>query len=234
MNQLEKTLTSLEVAEMVGKRHDHTLRDIERVISQIGDPKVGESYFIESFYIDSQNKQQPSFNLTKKGCELYSTRMSGEKGTQFAVAYIERFNDMEQELNKPKTQAEMMLMYAEQFVNQEKRINVIEQKQDDIKDIISINNKSDWRKEANGIINRIAGNNGGTYKQTREESYMRLSTRARCDLERRLLNKKRRASEAGANRKTLSNLNKLDVIADDARLIEIYLIVIKEMAIENK
>lgn len=28
MNQLENTLTSLEVAEMVGRRHDQVIRDI--------------------------------------------------------------------------------------------------------------------------------------------------------------------------------------------------------------
>lgn len=30
MNNIERTLTSLGVAKMVGERHDHVLRDIER------------------------------------------------------------------------------------------------------------------------------------------------------------------------------------------------------------
>src|SRR5699024_4479894 len=97
MNQLEKTLTSLEVAEMVGRRHDQVMRDIDNIIGHLinGDHKNVESYFIASSYKNLQNKEYPSFLLTKKGCELYSTRMTGEKGTQFAVAYIERFNKME-------------------------------------------------------------------------------------------------------------------------------------------
>lgn len=101
MEQLEQTLTSLEVAEMVERRHDQVLRDIKTIIEHLGDDhKIVGNYFIESTYQDNLNRQKPCFNLTKKGCELYSTRMTGAKGTQFAVAYIERFNEMEQALKQ--------------------------------------------------------------------------------------------------------------------------------------
>ena len=100
VNQLEKTITSLEVAEMVGRPHDNVLKDIRRIIEQLGDVKSYESYFIESTYTNTQNKTFPNYLLTKKGCELYSTRMTGEKGTQFAVAYIERFNEMENHIKQ--------------------------------------------------------------------------------------------------------------------------------------
>lgn len=97
MNQLERTISSLEVAEMVGREHKEVLRDIRNIIGQLGgQSKIAQSYFIESTYTNSQNKQQPCFNLTKKGCELFGTRMTGAKGTQFAVKYIERFNELEQ------------------------------------------------------------------------------------------------------------------------------------------
>lgn len=66
MNLLSHTLTSLEVSEMVGRAHDKVIRDIRNIITQIGDAKTGESYFIESTYTNSQNKELPSFNLTKK------------------------------------------------------------------------------------------------------------------------------------------------------------------------
>ncbi|KOY81494.1 hypothetical protein ADM90_19080 [Lysinibacillus macroides] len=93
--------SSLEVAEMVGREHKEVLRDIRNVISHLGgQTKIEQSYFIETSYTNSQNKQQPCYQLTKKGCELYATRMTGEKGTQFAVAYIERFNAMERQLKQ--------------------------------------------------------------------------------------------------------------------------------------
>lgn len=96
MDALERTITSLEVAEMVDRRHDHVLRDIEKISEHLDAPKsVVVNYFIESNYTDSKGEDRPCYLLTKKGCELYSTRMTGAKGTQFAVAYIERFNEME-------------------------------------------------------------------------------------------------------------------------------------------
>ena len=92
---------SRDVAEMVGRPHDNVLKDVRRIINQLGDVKSYESYFIESSYKNSQNKELPCYLLTKKGCELYATRMTGEKGTKFALAYIERFNKMEQQLAEP-------------------------------------------------------------------------------------------------------------------------------------
>lgn len=93
--QLERTITSMEVAGMVEKDHNNTMKDIRRIIDHLGEVKSYQSYFIESTYVNSQNKELPCFLLTKKGCELYGTRMTGEKGTLFAIEYIERFNEME-------------------------------------------------------------------------------------------------------------------------------------------
>jgi Rha family phage regulatory protein len=111
MQTLEKIITSLEVAEMVGRSHNDVLKDIRNIISQLGKGKISQSYFSESTYRNSQNKELPCFLLTKKGCELYSTRMTGAKGTQFAVAYIERFNDMENHIKQqpqiPTSQREL-------------------------------------------------------------------------------------------------------------------------------
>lgn len=96
MKVIEKTITSLEVAEMVQRQHKEVLRDIRRIIDQLAERKNALSdYFIESTYGDVTNRELPCFHLSKKGCELYSTRMTGAKGTRFAVAYIDRFNEME-------------------------------------------------------------------------------------------------------------------------------------------
>lgn len=96
-------IDSRDVAEMVGRTHDNVLKDIRRIIEHlVGDVKSHDTskYFIESTYISNQNKKYDCYLLTKKGCELFSTRMTGAKGTQFAVTYIERFNEMEQQLKQ--------------------------------------------------------------------------------------------------------------------------------------
>lgn len=102
VEQIEQTITSLEVAEMVGKSHDKLLRDIRNYIEQLGQAKIGESdFFTESTYQNSQNKTQPCYNVTKKGCEFIAHKLTGVKGTEFTAKYINRFHDMEEQLTNP-------------------------------------------------------------------------------------------------------------------------------------
>lgn len=96
---IEKTLSSVEVSQMVKREHKSVLRDIRTIINQLGEHKDVRAYFVESSYIDMQEKTRPCFQFTKLGCELYGTRMIGERGTQFAASYIERFNQMENHLS---------------------------------------------------------------------------------------------------------------------------------------
>ena len=72
-----KTLTSIEVAEMVGKEHHKLLRDIKTYIEQLGKSNFGYTdFFIESNYESSQNKKLPCYLITKKGCEFIANKLS--------------------------------------------------------------------------------------------------------------------------------------------------------------
>ncbi len=116
MKAIERTINSREVAEMVGREHKEVLRDTRKIKEQLAESKIALSeYFIESSYKDSTGRELPCVEFTKKGCELYSTRMTGAKGTQFAVAYIERFNQMENQLKEtplPVNNTELLLETA--------------------------------------------------------------------------------------------------------------------------
>ena len=142
--QIEQTLTSLEVAEMVGKNHADVMRDIRRIISHLNESRnalVGESknalakYFEETTYEDVQGKQRSSFLLTKKGCELFSTRMTGAKGTKFAVSYIERFNEMENHIKQvriPTSQLELVQLALSANEETNQRVDEIDDRLTDI------------------------------------------------------------------------------------------------------
>lgn len=236
MNQLERTLTSLEVAEMVGRQHKDVMRDIRTIIEHLGDERkiAPVEYFIESTYRGGNGQERPSFLLTKKGCELYSTRMTGEKGTRFAVRYIERFNQMEQQQHlQPKSQAELIAMMAQNNVEQERRITIVEQKQDNIVSILSLD-VNDWRNKINRIINAIVMKLGGGeyYREIRNQSYQLLESRAACNLDIRLQNRKQKMALRGASNSAINKLTKLDVIAEDKKLISVYVTVIKELAVK--
>ena len=62
-------MTSLEIAEVTGKRHDAVLRDIRNLLSQ----GVDAHNFVETSYIDKSNRQQKCFSLTKKGCLILAS-----------------------------------------------------------------------------------------------------------------------------------------------------------------
>ncbi|SKB01317.1 phage regulatory protein, rha family [Caloramator quimbayensis] len=91
-------VSSRKVAEVFEKQHGHVIRDIEKVLADLligGLSNFGESNFIKSSYKNSQNKRQPEYIMTKDGFTLLVMGYSGEKATRFKVAYIERFNQME-------------------------------------------------------------------------------------------------------------------------------------------
>lgn len=111
MDELEKTLTSMEVAEMIGKRHCDLMRDINRYCKQINEANNGlvserkialADFFKEKTYKDEQGKERPCFEITKKGCEFIAHKLTGVKGTAFTAQYINRFHDMEQYITEQK------------------------------------------------------------------------------------------------------------------------------------
>ena len=62
-------MTSLQVAEVTGKRHDAVLRDIRNIISS----GAGVHNFVEATYNDKQGKERPMYNLTPKGCLILAS-----------------------------------------------------------------------------------------------------------------------------------------------------------------
>ena len=106
--ELIPVLDSREVARMMGKTHAEILNYIEgdknSSIISIAEclVKAGASlsgYFIESSYLNTaNNRKHRCYLVTKKGCELLGNKQTGEKGVLFSLAYVERFNEMEEEL----------------------------------------------------------------------------------------------------------------------------------------
>ena len=99
MSNIGNVLTSMEVAQMVDKKHYDLLKDIRRYTSQLGEGKISVSdFFSESTYTTEQNKTVACYLVTKKGCEFIAHKLTGQKGTEFTARYINRFHEMEDEL----------------------------------------------------------------------------------------------------------------------------------------
>lgn len=100
MKDLAKTtITSMEVAQMVEKKHADLLKDIRRYIAQLAEGKIPSGdFFFESTYLDANGQVRPCYEVTKKGCEFIAHKLTGQKGTEFTARYINRFHEMEDEL----------------------------------------------------------------------------------------------------------------------------------------
>ncbi len=98
-----ETLDSREVAEMIDIRHDNLIKKIRSYQQILDSSKLrSQEFFIPSTYLNSQNKEQPCYLLTKKGCEMVANKLTGEKGVLFTAQYVNRFEEMEKKITQPQ------------------------------------------------------------------------------------------------------------------------------------
>lgn len=139
------------------------------------------------------------------------------------------------QMEQPKTPLEVLQGTINQLVEHDKRMNQLEGQVNNISNIVSMNNVG-WREKINVILKRIAKNWTGVepYRSVVNLSYERLEQRAGCKLDIRLNNRQERALSRGMTKSYVKKINKLDVIAEEKRLVEIYIQIVKEMAIQFK
>lgn len=146
-------------------------------------------------------------------------------------------------VNKPLNQLDILEQSIQIMKEQQRRLEEhdnrlakIESNIEQIKELEQIN-ASNWRLYFGSVTRKIAKyypclDMENPYQAIRHEFYERLEAEARCDLDRRLKNKKERAYKAGLNKNKIKEINKLDIIEEDARLINSAIAVLKKMSIQ--
>lgn len=226
---------SRDVAEMLGKRHDHLLRDIESYKAVLDhSPTLGAAdFFVESSYV-SAGRGYKSFLLTRRGCDMVANKMIGDKGVLFTAVYVSRFEEMERAAKTDISQLSPILQALIQTEQRQLAIEARQQRSDEKMELIKetfLQHDEQWRNKMNGLLNAAAKRAGGDFRETRTESYRRLEQRAHCDLNRRLSNLRSRLQEDGATKTKIESTNRLDVIESEPRLKEIYTVIVKELSI---
>ena len=103
------TMSSKEIADFTGKRHDHVMRDIKKMLLELypaGAPNFGGTYLSE------QNKELPLFNLDRKHTDCLLTGYSAAA----RMKVIDRWHELEAKHKPqiPQTYAEALQLAADQ------------------------------------------------------------------------------------------------------------------------
>ena len=121
------SMTSIEIAELVGKRHDNVKRTIETLAEsgvivrpQIEDePKIdvmGRSRLIQVFRFSDEQGKRDSIIVVAQLCPEFTARL------------VDRWRELEEQARQPLTEIEMIAAMAANAVQQQKRLHVVESK----------------------------------------------------------------------------------------------------------
>ncbi|WP_308779772.1 ORF6N domain-containing protein [uncultured Clostridium sp.] len=192
---------------------------------------------------NSINRSEKIYMLSERGyaklLKILEDDVAWEQYEKLVDGY---FNMRGQTLNTSELSPELQMfkqifdtVAKQQLENKQMKEEIKETKEEiqGIRDIVAINT-TNWRKDTSSLISKISLKLGGyeNINLLREESYRILEERGRTRLSVKLTNKRRRMAEEGVCKSKRDKLNKLDVIADDNRLVETYIAIVKEMAIK--
>lgn len=90
---------SRAVAAYFEKEHKHVLRDIDHLLA-VGGPDLDPLLIEREDYHVQARKIVRSFDMTKDGFTILAMGYTGPKAIRFKLAYIKRFNEMEETLRR--------------------------------------------------------------------------------------------------------------------------------------
>ncbi|PFW97441.1 ORF6N domain-containing protein [Bacillus pseudomycoides] len=248
----KKAMLVKEVAEI----HDQPLKEINRrintnrkrfidgvdVIDLLSGSEPLKELAILNGWVGS-NRAQNVYIISERGYAKLLKILEDDLAWELYDEFVDKyFNMRNKQIDTAQLSPELQMFQklfitlAEQEIIQKdlkKEITETKQQVYNISEIVSLNS-TDWRKETTNLINKIASKLGGynAHRDIRNESYEMLEYRAKANLSIRVTNKKKKMALEGAAKSKIDKVSKLDVISEDKKLLEIYLAVIKEMAIK--
>jgi hypothetical protein len=228
MNQLiisNQPITSMQIAEVTGKRHADLMRDIRDELDKLEAGGVnGERKFALSSYTTEQNKVMPCYQLSKEGVLQLAAR--------YDAVVRARLIELAMKQDKPQSIEDLIIMQAQSMKELRGQVSQLTGTIGNIKEAV-ISEPDNWREDINRKLNKIAKAIGvNKFQEVRAESYKLLEQRAGVNIDRRLFNKRARMLEEGRSSTAINKANKLDIIDEDKKLREIYGKIVSEYLIK--
>ena len=241
MNELQivsyegvEVVDSRDIAKMVDRDHKELLKSIRLYTQYLREGEVPPSaFFVESTYIDLQNKEQPNFLITKKGCDLIANKMIGKKGVLFTAAYVQAFERMREAVQNPTptplTPAQLIAAQAKVLVDMEQRMDqmqnqtrALEAKVETAIKVFSRPDKDHWKEDMDRAIKEVCDWEGASIIKLKGQMYAELEQKSNCNINSRLAALRRRSKKSGMRSADAAALTKLDAIAADKKLRAIF------------
>lgn len=121
-------LTSLQIAEITGKRHKDVLRAIRTM--QGAWEKVNGRKFALVEYIDNKGEKRPYYELTKTECLYIATKFNDEARARLVLRWEELEIEKRNSMPIPKTFSQALMLAAhQQEIIEEQQREIAQQKQ---------------------------------------------------------------------------------------------------------
>ena len=190
---------------------------------------------LEIFEVQNQNKIRSLYLWTEKGAWLHAKSLNTDEAWEAYEMLVDDYYAVKQTgAPMQSLSPQLQLLISMELKQNEMQKEITENKEavQSIRDVVSLNTTS-WRIDSSFLIGKIAHGMGGSehIRELRKESYKLLDTRMGVSLGIRLTNKRRRMAEEGICKSKRENFNPLDVIAEDKKLVEGYVAIMKDMAI---
>ena len=235
------------LTSQLAKSYETTTRRISENFNANKERYIEEKHFyclegdaLRNFRANTEITDLPSninklYLWTEKGTLLHAKSLNTDKAWEVYDRLVEtyfRVKEVMPQLNNLSPQLQLLINMEIEQNKMKEQIQEVKTEVQGIRDVVAIN-LSNWRKETTNVVNKVAQQQDGNYQNVRAESYKMLEQRARCDLKARRRNMKLRLMENGVSQSKADRVTMLDVIESDRRLTEIYISIIKEMAIKN-
>ena len=162
---------SREIAEMLEKRHDNLLRDINGYVEilQTSNLRDGATvhavdFFLPNCYVSgTPPRKYKSYLLTRKGCALVANKLTGEKGVRFTAEYVTRFEEMERQL-QPKSIEDLIILQAQSMKQLREDVSAVHERTQALdfrlNNLDRVNVTGSPRQQLEGMVKKYAFDKG--------------------------------------------------------------------------
>lgn len=226
--------TVKRINELINRNQNRFKKEVD-IIDFLGRSERLRDFAEKHGFITS-NRTEHVYLLSERGYFKLLKILEDDTAWDIYDQLVDGYFNMRQALDTSRLSPELQMFKGlfDSMAKQELETKRIDHKLDNISEIVGTST-IDWRQGTTHLIQRIAQYQGGgeAYKNVRNGIYAEVDKRAGVSLKTRLTNKRRRMADEGISKSKRDKLNKVDVIQDDKKLIEIYMAIVKEYAIKN-